>query len=116
MLPTTVIPIAERSGLINEIGRWVLTQACLDHHSTSGRPPIDNLALSVNVSAHQLMHPGFPAVVAGVLSATGTDPELVILEVTETLRRSRFGGEDGAVRCIRCRHLEPSSPLSASSS
>jgi diguanylate cyclase (GGDEF)-like protein len=85
VLPTTVIPIAERSGLINEIGRWVLTQACLDHRLPNGRPPIDNLALSVNVSAHQLMSPGFPGVVAGVLSETGTDPRLVTLEVTESV-------------------------------
>ena len=85
ILPTITIPIAERSGLINEIGRWVLTQACLDRHPPNGRPRIDDLAVSVNVSAHQLMRPGFPAIVAGVLSETGTDPRLVTLEVTESV-------------------------------
>ncbi|HEV3364208.1 MAG TPA: bifunctional diguanylate cyclase/phosphodiesterase [Acidimicrobiia bacterium] len=82
--PSALVPIAERSGLINEIGQWVLAQACLDRHSDKGRS-IDRLAVSVNVSGRQLMCPGFPATVAGVLSDTGTDPELVTLEVTESV-------------------------------
>ena len=81
--PSALVPIAERSGLINEIGRWVLAKACVDRHP--GRSRTDNLAVSVNVSGHQLMTPGFPATVAGVLSETGTDPELITLEVTESV-------------------------------
>ena len=83
--PSALIPIAERSGLINEIGRWVLANACLDRHSGRGPALIDNLTVSANVSGHQLMSPGFPATVAGVLSETGTDPQRVTLEVTESV-------------------------------
>ncbi len=81
--PSALIPIAERSGLINEIGRWVLAKACNDRQP--GTSLTDNLALSVNVSGHQLMTPGFPATVAGVLSDHGTDPQRVTLEVTESV-------------------------------
>jgi diguanylate cyclase (GGDEF)-like protein len=81
--PSALVPIAERSGLINEIGRWVLAKACLDR--LSERSLIDNLTVSVNVSGHQLMSPGFPAAVAGVLSDTGTDPQRITLEVTESV-------------------------------
>ena len=81
--PSALVPIAERSGLINEIGRWVLANACLDR--LSERSLIDNLTVSVNVSGHQLMSPGFPAMVAGVLSDTGTDPQRITLEVTESV-------------------------------
>ena len=81
--PSALVPIAERSGLINEIGRWVLARACLDRHA--GSSLIDNLTMSVNVSGHQLMTPGFSATVAGVLSETGTDPQGVTLEVTESV-------------------------------
>ncbi len=83
--PSALVPIAERSGLINEIGRWVLAKACLDRHSERGRSLIENLTVSVNVSGHQLMSPGFPATVAGVLSDTGTDPQRITLEVTESV-------------------------------
>jgi EAL domain-containing protein (putative c-di-GMP-specific phosphodiesterase class I) len=83
--PQTAVPLAERSGLINEIGRWVLERACLDRQSW---PQIDDdagLEIAVNVSAHQLMAADFPATVASVLADTNTDPESVTLEVTESV-------------------------------
>ena len=82
--PATLVPIAERSGLINEIGGWVLAQACRDRRPRKGRS-VDNPTVSVNVSGHQLMFPGFAGSVARVLSETGTDPELVTLEITESV-------------------------------
>jgi diguanylate cyclase (GGDEF)-like protein len=83
--PSALVPIAERSGLINEIGKWVLANACLDHRPGRGRSSRDGLTVSVNVSGHQLMTPGFPATVAGVLSDTGTDPQRITLEITESV-------------------------------
>jgi diguanylate cyclase (GGDEF)-like protein len=82
--PTTVVPLAERSGLITEIGLWMLEQACPDRHRWQSLDQSDDLAMSVNVSAHQLMSPNFAATVAAVLDSTSTDPELVTLEVTES--------------------------------
>jgi diguanylate cyclase (GGDEF)-like protein len=83
--PTTIIPLAEKSGVITDIGRWVLERACLDRRGlarhNSGRP----LSVSVNVSVRQLMGPDFAAVTAAVLRDTETDPSLVSLEVTESV-------------------------------
>jgi diguanylate cyclase (GGDEF)-like protein len=85
VLPTVLVPLAERSGLISEIGRWVLEQACLDRQYLQNRGQVDDLTISANVSAIQLMSPDFAATVAAVLSATDTDPVLVTLEVTESV-------------------------------
>jgi diguanylate cyclase (GGDEF)-like protein len=78
--PTTMVPLAEQSGQIIEIGRWVLEQACDDHRS--GDHP-EGLMLSVNVSAYQLMAPDFVAMVEAILSDTDFDPSLLTLEITE---------------------------------
>jgi diguanylate cyclase (GGDEF)-like protein len=83
--PTVLVPIAERSGLITEIGRWVLERACSDRHGWQDRHQTDDLAMSVNVSAHQLMSPNYAPTVATVLSGTDTNPKLVTLEVTESV-------------------------------
>jgi diguanylate cyclase (GGDEF)-like protein len=83
--PATLIPLAEQSGVIVEIGRWVLEQSCeavlrwRDHYQT------DDLIMSVNVSAAQLMSPGFTEMVKDVLFSTLTDPKLLTLEVTESI-------------------------------
>jgi EAL domain-containing protein (putative c-di-GMP-specific phosphodiesterase class I) len=83
--PTLLVPIAERSGLITEIGRWILEQACSDRHRWQYGRRRDRLTISVNVSAHQLMTSNYAPTVAAVLDATGTDPTLVTLEVTESV-------------------------------
>lgn len=80
--PGTLIPLAEQSGCIDEIGRWVLDQACRDQRRWRGT---EELKVSVNVSAHQLMSHDFAATVEDVLRATGTPPEVVTLEVTESV-------------------------------
>jgi diguanylate cyclase (GGDEF)-like protein len=79
--PTTMIPLAEHSGLIIEIGRWVLEQACVDR--TNGNHPDEGLRTSVNVSANQLMAPDFVSMVSDILSDTDTKPNLLTLEITE---------------------------------
>jgi diguanylate cyclase (GGDEF)-like protein len=78
--PTATIPLAEQSGLIVEIGRWVLAQACTDRMGWIGdRVP----GLAVNISAHQLMAPDFVALVAGILSDSHLDGASLTLEITE---------------------------------
>jgi diguanylate cyclase (GGDEF)-like protein len=82
--PAIFIPFAEQSGQIIEIGQWVLERACQDRqHWQSQRT--DEIVLSVNVSAHQFMSGGFARSVASVLDATSTRPDLLTLEVTETV-------------------------------
>ncbi|WP_407343670.1 putative bifunctional diguanylate cyclase/phosphodiesterase [Pengzhenrongella phosphoraccumulans] len=79
----TAVALAERSGLIVEIGTWVLEQSCRDWATWLAERPGRPLDLSVNVSARQLMAPGFDAIVATVLYQTGMDPAALVLEVTE---------------------------------
>jgi diguanylate cyclase (GGDEF)-like protein len=88
--PTTLIPLAEQSGAINDIGRWVLERACPDLHrwgeaGVTGDGPPHAFGMAVNVSAHQLMAPEFVATVAEVLEATGTDAHDLTLEITESV-------------------------------
>jgi diguanylate cyclase (GGDEF)-like protein len=83
--PETIVPLAERSGLITEIGRWVLEQACLDLNRWRDAQGRDELMISVNVSPPQLMSADFAATVAMVLSETGTHPGDLTLEVTENV-------------------------------
>jgi diguanylate cyclase (GGDEF)-like protein len=83
--PKTLIPLAEQSGRISEIGKWVLEQACADRHRWISGTGCDDIGIAVNVSAHQLMGPDFVAMVGGVLASTHTSPELLMLEITESV-------------------------------
>lgn len=76
--PGIFIPIAEESGLINAIGKWVLRQACVDASQWDG------IRLSVNISAAQLRNPEFPVQLGTILEETGFDPARLELEITET--------------------------------
>jgi diguanylate cyclase (GGDEF)-like protein len=83
VMPDISVPLAERAGLIGDIGRWVMERACLDlqrwvHHG--GSP---SLTMSVNISVHQLAAAGFVDSVVRVLDETATDPRLLTLEITE---------------------------------
>jgi EAL domain-containing protein (putative c-di-GMP-specific phosphodiesterase class I) len=81
--PTTLIPLAERSGQITVLGGWVLEQALAAQRrwqADRGEP----LGVSVNVSAHQLTSTGFAATVRAALKTTGVDPGSLTLELTET--------------------------------
>ena len=82
--PMVLIPLAEQSGEIIDIGRWVLQQAWADLRDWKSGPSAD-LAVSVNVSAHQLMSAGFADTVAAVLEHASTDPGRLTLEVTESV-------------------------------
>jgi EAL domain-containing protein (putative c-di-GMP-specific phosphodiesterase class I) len=81
--PTTLIPIAEQSGLIAEIGRWVLARVWTDRHSWQSHCRDPNLGMSVNVSAHELESATFAANLAKVLSTAEADLHLLTLEVAE---------------------------------
>ena len=88
--PTTLIPLAEQSGSINDIGRWVLEQACpgmhrWSHEGPAGSDDVHPFTMAVNVSAYQLMAPDFVATVTEVLDATGTTAGRLTLEITESV-------------------------------
>ncbi len=82
--PAVFIPFAEQSGQIVELGHWVLEQAWADQLQWREGQQAD-IAMSVNVSAHQFMSAGFASSVASVIDATTTDPGQLTLEVTESV-------------------------------
>jgi EAL domain-containing protein (putative c-di-GMP-specific phosphodiesterase class I) len=85
--PDDFIPLAEETGLINEIGRWVLERAC--RQGAKWREAGYEVGMAVNVSARQLDTDQFIADVEGALSRSGLDPEALTLEITEsTLMRN----------------------------
>ncbi len=81
--PDAFIPIAEDSGLIVPIGRWVLEQACLQGAAWHAQG--HDLNISVNVSARQLERPEFVDEVRAALADSGLDPAMLTLEITETV-------------------------------
>jgi len=82
--PGEFIPIAERTGLIVPLGRWILREACWQAVAWMADPETVPITVSVNVSARQLREPGFPDDVAAVLCETGIDARSLTIEVTET--------------------------------
>jgi EAL domain-containing protein (putative c-di-GMP-specific phosphodiesterase class I) len=81
--PARFIPVAEETGLIVEIGDWVLTTACVEmaRWIHAGLKP---LRIAVNVSARQLRRRDFCETVANALTTSGLPPELLELEITES--------------------------------
>jgi EAL domain-containing protein (putative c-di-GMP-specific phosphodiesterase class I) len=83
--PDVFIPVAERSGLIVHLGRWVLRAACTQVASWRlDYPAARMLVLNVNVAGRQLQQAGFADEVAGVLAETGLPAGQLTIEVTET--------------------------------
>ena len=83
--PARLVPVAEQSGLITEIGAWVLERSCRDHARWTAAQPGRVVDLSVNVSARQLMAQGYADDVVTVLERTGMDPTRLVLEMTENI-------------------------------
>jgi diguanylate cyclase (GGDEF)-like protein len=82
--PDRFIPIAEYSGLIVEIGGWVLREACLELMRLRGAGYLD-FTMSVNVSQAQFRHPHFVDVLRAALRDTGAPAEYIELEITESM-------------------------------
>jgi diguanylate cyclase (GGDEF)-like protein/PAS domain S-box-containing protein len=82
--PAQFIPLAEESGMILEIGEWALREACL-RVAKWQRLGLPELAVSVNVSALQLLRGDFPRVVRRALEETGLAPGSLELELTESV-------------------------------
>ncbi len=83
--PAEFIPVAEETGLILPLGRWVLETACSRLAAWAARPETAHLTLAVNVSAAQFARADFVDEVLGVLASTGADPRRLKLELTESL-------------------------------
>ena len=96
--PAEFIPVAERSGLIKEIGEWVLHQAMREAAAWQVRGP---RYVSINVSAVQLRTDDFIQQVSDALEFSGLAPEQVLLEVTETVLVDEIESASNALNALR---------------
>jgi diguanylate cyclase (GGDEF)-like protein len=83
--PAKFIPLAEETGLILPLGRWVLAESCRQARQWQDRYRLSPPSVSVNLSGRQFQQPGLVADVARILNETGLDPRLLRLEITETV-------------------------------
>src|SRR5690606_20828028 len=100
--PEQFIPLAEDTGLILEIGEWVLREACttLRHWRESGLPA---MTMSVNVSAIQLLRGDLPGTLARILAETGVASGQLELELTESAIMANVGRSASVLHA--CRNL-----------
>jgi EAL domain-containing protein (putative c-di-GMP-specific phosphodiesterase class I) len=89
--PAEFIPLAEETGLINELGRQILREATTQCHAWNLQFGTA-LSVSVNVSAHQFANPDLLKTIMRTLSETGLSPALLKLEITESVLLSGYEG------------------------
>jgi diguanylate cyclase (GGDEF)-like protein/PAS domain S-box-containing protein len=108
LLPSDFMPLAERTGLIVEIGWWVLREACRQLKAWQNEYPdaAFSLSMSVNLSAKQFVHPGLVTTIDEILRDTQLDPRCLRLDLTEAvmMRDSQVTVE--LVRKLRARGIQ----------
>jgi diguanylate cyclase (GGDEF)-like protein len=77
--PADFIPLAEKTGMIHEIGAWVIRETCLQAAHWD-----DTIKVAVNVSANQIMRNDLPEIVHDAIAQSGIDPRRLELEITES--------------------------------
>ena len=83
--PSTFIPVAEESGLVLALGRWVLRTACHQAARWNSRPQQAPITVTVNLSARQLQDEALALDVDSALRESGLSPSCLILEMTESM-------------------------------
>lgn len=89
--PAKFIPLAEETGLILALGRWVLETACMQLKLWEQHAKTRHLVLAVNVSAKEFSQPGYVDSVVRVLKNSGADPTRLKLELTESILAADIG-------------------------
>ncbi|WP_405677308.1 MULTISPECIES: putative bifunctional diguanylate cyclase/phosphodiesterase [unclassified Streptomyces] len=96
--PDRFIPLAERTGLIVPLGRWVLEEAVRQARNWQRQHGGSALRINVNLSPTQLHHPGLVADTVAVLEKSGLAPGALCLEVTES---ALIGADDELLEPLR---------------
>jgi diguanylate cyclase (GGDEF)-like protein len=97
--PDSFIPLAEASGVIDVLGRWVLVEACRQTVAWSASG--SRLVVNVNVSGRELTEPTYAADVLAVLATTGLPARQLVLELTETTLEGTSAGACAALATLR---------------
>jgi diguanylate cyclase (GGDEF)-like protein/PAS domain S-box-containing protein len=85
LLPQHFVPLAEETGLIVQLGSWVLAEACRQLQVWRAAYPELRLAISVNISGRQLQGSGLALALRQTLTSSGVEPSSVVLEITESV-------------------------------
>ncbi|MFN8517021.1 MAG: EAL domain-containing protein [Chloroflexia bacterium] len=100
--PDSFIPLAEETGLIVPVGRWVLAEACRQLRAWQlAYPDQPAPILAVNLSARQFQHPDLLADVRDALAQSGLAPRQLMLEVTETVAMQQAEVGVAILRALR---------------
>jgi diguanylate cyclase (GGDEF)-like protein/PAS domain S-box-containing protein len=99
--PAEFVPIAEETGLIVPIGRWVLEQACLQAVAWRRLRRGRDLEMSVNLSGRQIEHPGLVDDVRRALDSAGLEASALTLEITESVLMRDAEATIGALHRLR---------------
>jgi EAL domain-containing protein (putative c-di-GMP-specific phosphodiesterase class I) len=99
--PSLFIPVAEETGMIVDLGRWVLREAV--RQTAEWRRQVPGLTLNVNVSAREVADPRYLTALAEILAGSGLPAAALTLELTETTLMS--DPEDGLAHLDRLRGL-----------
>ncbi|MEP4888616.1 MAG: bifunctional diguanylate cyclase/phosphodiesterase [Aliiglaciecola sp.] len=103
--PDTFIPLAEQTGLIHEIGAWVLNRACIDASQWQHSP---NASVSVNVSITQLLDSDFIGILDKALNTSKLQPERLHLEITESMFADNKDKVKAKINAIKDRNVQVS--------
>ncbi|MEB3281841.1 MAG: PAS domain S-box protein [Lyngbya sp.] len=105
--PAKFIPISEKTGLIVEIGKWVLYQACLQMKTWHEQfPQLGDLTISVNLSGRQLREPDLLDQIDEILQKTGLKSDCLKLEITESMLMDNPPAVRAILNQIKSRHIK----------
>ena len=100
--PSEFVPLAEETGLISELGQWVLARACRQVREWQlSIPGCENLSANVNLSAWQILEPGLAERIGSVLDESGLRPECLALEITEGTMMEDVAGVSATLSELR---------------
>lgn len=99
--PGDFISVAEETGLITELGAWVLANACEEAASWTARWPERRIGLAVNLSGHQILDGNIVELVEHTLTTSGLDPQLLTLELTESTLIDNSANTEPRLRALR---------------
>jgi len=104
--PGVFIPIAEETGLIAQIGHWVLKQSCHQMRQWQDETTDRSLTMSVNLSARQLAQADLVEQIDQILAETQLDPQYLKLELTESAIMDNAQAAESVLQALRKRQIQ----------